>query len=232
MANPSIQQHEPLRIPSNWGTQERRFVSQLEEILDDVYKRFGRLKESDLGTALRKTIATASDDASSAKSTVEQTAEKFEAKFDSIGANGTETQTGITSITENGVKVEHTSVGGYSELNANGVRMYDLNGDTIGGVYVPEGQEKAQMVASSILNPDHPKFQIQMTKWFSGEWMQNMYGFCLYKNGKKIGGFCVPEADGNDEFIAVDDKESMVSMYMIMDVAKRFYGYDPADFMG
>ena len=51
-----IQQHEPLRVPSGWGAQEKRFISQLEEILDDLYSRFNRLKMSDLGQELQNTI--------------------------------------------------------------------------------------------------------------------------------------------------------------------------------
>ena len=74
-SNSSIQQHEPLRTPSNWGKEEKRFVAQLEEILDDLYKRFNRLRMEDLGAALRKTIVSASNDASTAKSTGQQTAE-------------------------------------------------------------------------------------------------------------------------------------------------------------
>ena len=52
----TIQQHEPLRVPSNWSTQERKVIAQLEEILDDIYSRFNRLKMSDLGKELRSTI--------------------------------------------------------------------------------------------------------------------------------------------------------------------------------
>lgn len=52
----TIQQHQPLRIPSGWGTQEKRFVAQLEELLDDLYRRFNRLKMSDLGGDLQNII--------------------------------------------------------------------------------------------------------------------------------------------------------------------------------
>jgi len=53
---PTIQQHEPLRVPSGWGAQEKRLIAQLEEILDDLYSRFNRLKLSDMGKALQATI--------------------------------------------------------------------------------------------------------------------------------------------------------------------------------
>ena len=55
-SNSSIQQHEPLRVPQGWNTQEKRFVAQVEEILDDLYSRFNRLKLKDLSQTLQQTI--------------------------------------------------------------------------------------------------------------------------------------------------------------------------------
>ena len=48
-----IQQHQPLRVPSSWGKQEKAFVMQLEEVLDDIYRRFGRLRLEDLSRVFR-----------------------------------------------------------------------------------------------------------------------------------------------------------------------------------
>lgn len=48
----TIQQHQPLRAPSKWDSSERRFVAQLEEVLDDIYRRFGRLTLKDMGGVL------------------------------------------------------------------------------------------------------------------------------------------------------------------------------------
>ena len=56
-ANASIQQHEPLRVPAGWGKQERAMVMQLDEILDDIYRRFGRLRLQDMGKAFRQSFA-------------------------------------------------------------------------------------------------------------------------------------------------------------------------------
>lgn len=53
---PTIQQHEPLTPPRSWGTEERRLLVRLEEILDDIYRRFGRIKITDLGKALRDEV--------------------------------------------------------------------------------------------------------------------------------------------------------------------------------
>ena len=33
-------QHQPLRVPKSFGPQEKAFVAQLEELLDDIYRRF------------------------------------------------------------------------------------------------------------------------------------------------------------------------------------------------
>lgn len=52
----TIQQHQPLRVPAGWDKQEKAFVVQLEEILDDLYRRFGRLSEKDFGKSFRNTI--------------------------------------------------------------------------------------------------------------------------------------------------------------------------------
>ena len=54
--NVTIQQHQPLRTPAGWGRQEKAFIVQLDEILDDIYKRFGRLKLSDMSEQLQQGI--------------------------------------------------------------------------------------------------------------------------------------------------------------------------------
>ena len=54
----TIQQHGPLRVPANWGSQERRFVAQLEELLDELYAKFNRIKETDLDKKFREKIIT------------------------------------------------------------------------------------------------------------------------------------------------------------------------------
>ena len=42
MADDKIQliQHQPLRVPKAFDNQERAFVMQLENLLDDIYRRF------------------------------------------------------------------------------------------------------------------------------------------------------------------------------------------------
>ena len=53
----SLHGHEPLRIPAGWTGQDRSFVIQLERLLDDLYRRFGRLRMEDLSEEL-KTLLT------------------------------------------------------------------------------------------------------------------------------------------------------------------------------
>lgn len=57
----TIQQHEPLRVPAGWTGQEKQLIVQLEEILDDLYSRFNRLKMTDLAKSVRKIITDASE---------------------------------------------------------------------------------------------------------------------------------------------------------------------------
>lgn len=52
----TIQQHQPLRIPASFDKQGRALILQLDEIFDDIYKRFGRLRFKDMGKDFRQRI--------------------------------------------------------------------------------------------------------------------------------------------------------------------------------
>lgn len=52
----TIQQYQPLRVPASFDTQGKQFIVQLNEILDDIYRRFGRLGMSDMSKKFRMTI--------------------------------------------------------------------------------------------------------------------------------------------------------------------------------
>lgn len=52
----TVQQYQPLRVPPSWGAKERQLIVQLESTFDDIYRRFGRLKLSDLSAPLAGTI--------------------------------------------------------------------------------------------------------------------------------------------------------------------------------
>jgi len=83
---PTIQQHEPLRVPSNWSGQEKKLIVQLEEIFDDIYRRFGRLRIEDLRPDLQKRIVESEEGVS----TLEQTVEGFRAEVNDAKGNATE----------------------------------------------------------------------------------------------------------------------------------------------
>jgi len=55
----TIQQHQPLRTPASFDKQGRALIVQLDEILDDIYRRFGRLRIEDMGKAFRKEFSDA-----------------------------------------------------------------------------------------------------------------------------------------------------------------------------
>lgn len=107
---PTIQQHEPLRIPSNWGTPEKRLIAQLEEIFDDIYRRFGRLKLSDLSESLRREVSSAIDGVKTHSTLIEQNAKAIELKADgvkqedgSVAAQAVSTSS--VKVTANGVDI-------------------------------------------------------------------------------------------------------------------------------
>lgn len=55
----TIQQHQPLRTPKSFDKEGRALVLQIDEVFDDIYRRFGRLRIEDMGKAFRKEFADA-----------------------------------------------------------------------------------------------------------------------------------------------------------------------------
>lgn len=53
----TIQQHQPLRVPVSFDKHGKALVFQLDEIFDDIYRRFGRLRMEDMGKAFQNRIA-------------------------------------------------------------------------------------------------------------------------------------------------------------------------------
>lgn len=87
----SIQQHQPLRTPSRWTSEERRLIAQLEEIFDDIYRRFGRLRMKDMGSEMR---------------TILQSAKKADGKLTQLESSFNQT---VESIRSEVSKVETTA---------------------------------------------------------------------------------------------------------------------------
>ena len=78
----TIQQHEPQREPSGWGQQERAFIAQLEELFDDVYRRFNRIRMRDLSEPLQSTIQESADGVTEVKTSIVQTNAQIALKLD------------------------------------------------------------------------------------------------------------------------------------------------------
>lgn len=97
----TIQQHQPLRVPIGWDSQERRLIAQLEETFDDIYRRFGRLRWDDLGKALQQRFVSADGKVSQ----LEQTAEEFRVQLGQLGTPE-ELINAILRITHEGIYMQ------------------------------------------------------------------------------------------------------------------------------
>ena len=192
----TYQQHEPFRIPSNWGAQEKKFVYQLEETFDDIYKRFGRLRLEDMGAKFRKSYEQTMEDSSMYKTEIEAGAQgittlttktginnlgvnetlyskitqdeaSWKATFRKIGASGY-TAEGITEINENGVKVTHSSMNCYTQMSATGFKILDSNNNLMGGITTLNNQVVTAM--SNMYNPTYPLLNMNIGAWNSAPW--------------------------------------------------------------
>lgn len=103
----TIQQHEPLRIPSGWTEQERRLIAQLEEIFDDLYRRFNRLRLEDLNPKLSQMITTSSDGLKTLSTTVTQTAERLESVATKTDATAEDVVVLESRVTQTAEKLEN-----------------------------------------------------------------------------------------------------------------------------
>lgn len=116
---PTIQQHQPLRTPSGWDKQERTLVMQLDETFDDIYRRFGRLKLSDMGTELKNWFSDADGNFSKIDQDINQITLEVanqEHIFSEIG------------ITAEGISLQG---GKYIDINANSELNVKSNGSLL-----------------------------------------------------------------------------------------------------
>ena len=63
-----VHQRQPLPVPKSMD-EMKRFVQALEEILDDIYRRYGRLRAADLDKNVNDTLNTALETAAKADAT-------------------------------------------------------------------------------------------------------------------------------------------------------------------
>lgn len=67
-------QYEPLKIPSHWNTEEKKFVQQLTDLLDNIYSWRNRLRFEDMNSAFQQRITSAEGNISS----IQQDADSIE----------------------------------------------------------------------------------------------------------------------------------------------------------
>lgn len=92
----SIQQHEPLRTPSRWTSEERRLIAQLEELFDDIYRRFGRLRMKDMGSEMRTILQSAKNadgKLTQLESSFNQTVERIRSEVSKVETTANDAQT-------------------------------------------------------------------------------------------------------------------------------------------
>ena len=74
----TIFQHQPLYAPKGWNEEEKRFVRTLQGILEDIYKRYGRLGLNDLSKVFRGTVTGLESDMGAVHGNVTTLAGAFE----------------------------------------------------------------------------------------------------------------------------------------------------------
>lgn len=119
----TIKQYEPLRMPSGWGAQEKKFIYQLENILDDVYKRFGRLTFDDFGKSFQRRIEGTEGTVTTYTQYTDQLILTVQDKYDRISGITIESE-GVSISGSQYVKI---AAGGdqYWMYNKEGLTLYD-----------------------------------------------------------------------------------------------------------
>ena len=122
--------------------------------------------------------------------------------FKSIGADGYE-KTGIVNIGVNGIGVQHSDITSNTVLDATGMKVYNSVGQVIGGVYAPVANQSAQLVASTMINPETPEYCAQFQKYAGDHGLNDVYGFELMRtsDGLPLVGLTA-NADGTEGYLS------------------------------
>lgn len=138
----------------------------------------------------------------SSNRTITLQAQKMEGVFKSIGADGYE-KTGIVNIGANGIGVQHSDIASNTVLDATGMKVYNSAGQVIGGVYAPVANQSAQLVASTMLNPETPEYCAQFNKYAGDHGLNDVYGFELMRtsDGLPLVGLTA-NADGTEGYLS------------------------------
>ena len=147
--------------------------------------------------------------------------------------SSTSTGDGVVKLSNTGLEIAHTSVGTSSKttIKADGLKVYNSSGTLIGGLYVPTGQTDAKMGAGSIFNPAYPNFSIQVERFWDGAEMAYAYGMSLYRKNTKVCGIAAWDSDNVNDGTLFAYNGSGVAISSIVDVTKRWDGYDPSQFI-
>lgn len=149
----TIQQHEPLRVPSGWTAEEKRLIAQLEEIFDDLYRRFNRLRLEDMNSELRKTLVSAAGNTTAieqAATAIKLTAQRVKEIEDGTVPVGAVENTAV-EVKPAGVSIKtggtFTVESGNFELDGEGnvaIKNADISGNlSMGGATVLTGKDIA-----------------------------------------------------------------------------------------
>ena len=124
----TIQQHQPLRVPSSFDKQGRALIVQLDEIFDDIYRRFGRLRVEDLGNKLKNLILIEGDNGAyvSVSATIDGLNTEIQDEFGNYYTKS-ETATKISTAIE-------TALGDYSTTSQTEQAIAAAVGDCYGKV--------------------------------------------------------------------------------------------------
>lgn len=161
MSYSTIHQHEPLRAPASWGENEKRLIAQLEEILDDLYSRFNRIKTSDLGQdlqttikGLKLTITGIGDDVSEIAQTINHLSSQIEQNEQDIETkvSGTEIAS-VLNRTAQSVLIDPGKINlqGYATI----IGLSESGGISIDGGRIQTGQIDAARIDTDNLQVKH-----------------------------------------------------------------------------
>jgi hypothetical protein len=148
------------------------FRKSFKQIMDDGTELRHDLDITAAGLSAEITRASTAEGALS--SSISGTASAMELTFKKIGASGY-TATGITTITENGITVRHSSLSNcYTEMSASGFTLRDSSNVVIGGLMNLNGSIVSVM--NTLHNPSYPNFKADVGSYIPRDNEGTNYG--------------------------------------------------------
>lgn len=223
----SIQQHEPLRTPSRWTSEERRLIAQLEELFDDIYRRFGRLRMKDMGSEMRTILQSAKEadgKITQLESSFNQTAESIRSEVSKVEttANNAATAAGDAQTTANEAKSSIAQTAESIKLSVSKVE---------------EKADAAKSAADDILDGTTPVSTLKNTSvTITTDGVDVIGGVVVIKAGAKFivqsgGTVQIDAKDGENSYITLGDMFSVTSSRGVVSDSANFTnlkvkGYD------